>query len=239
MANLSTRQKNMLRGIFTDDALADLFIAMYDAADVLSATETGYIDGVTAGTSAASKALVLNSDGDLDAGPVILGDGNMVAGTGITTGTGTVCEHRVTRVGDLYKTEIFLDVTGLADDDATNDIIGKPDDVANCHIGRIVAAVNGTIVGGRVTCLEAPTTGDPDIDIWGSVTEATGAQGAGVATLTGEAQLINHGDWSAGDIAPLTAMPGANGYLYLTVGAATPDNGTYDAGIFLIELWGK
>lgn len=162
---------------------------------------------------------------------------NMTAGDGITSGTGTVCQHSVSKAGDLYKTEIFIDMTGLKDGGAQNDIIGVDGDTY-CHIGQITAAVNGTIVAGRITCLETPTTGDPDIDFYGSADEATGAFDAALTTITGEEQLIDHGDWSAGEIAVLTALPDADGYMYLVVGAATPDNGVYDAGQFLVELWG-
>ena len=64
----------------------------------------------------------------------------------------------------------------------------------------------------------------------------TGAQDAAIASLTGEAQLINHGDWTVSESAALTAMPGADGYLYMACGAAT--DADYTAGKFLIELWG-
>ena len=163
---------------------------------------------------------------------------DMTPGTGISSATNAICEHRVSRVGGLYKTEILIDLTDLADDDATGDIIGKPDDTANCHIGQITAAVNGTIIAGRVTCFETPATGDPDIDLW-YADEATGAQGALITGLTGEIQCINHGDWTAEDVDHLTTLPAADKYLYLSVGAGTPDNNTYTAGILLIELWGK
>lgn len=162
----------------------------------------------------------------------------MTAGSGITVAVGEICEHRVSRVGGLYKTEILIDLTGLASDDAANDIIGTAPDVANCHIGQITAAVNGTIIAGRVTCFEAPLGGDPDVDIW-YANEATGAQGALITGLTGETQCINHGDWSVEDLDYLDPdnLPEADKYLYLVAGAAT--DAPYTAGIFLIELWGK
>lgn len=161
---------------------------------------------------------------------------DMTPGTGISSATQAICEHRVSRVGGLYKTEILIDLTDLADDDAAGDIIGKPDDTANCHIGQITAALNGTIIAGRVTCFETPAGGDPDIDLW-YANEATGAQGALITGLTGEIQCINHGDWTAEDLDYLTALPAADKYLYLAAGAST--NNTYTAGILLIELWGK
>lgn len=182
-----------------------------------------------AGTAVTATAAELNQiDGS------ILAD--MTPGTGISTGTDTVCEHRVTKVGGLYKTEILLDVTGLNDGDTAGDVIGKDGDTANCHIGQITAAVNGTIVAGRIHCLEVPAGGDVDIDFWGTVTEATLAQDTAISAATGEAQLIDHGDWAANEIDELTALPGP-GYLYLATGAQGTD-ADYTGGIFLIELWG-
>jgi len=160
---------------------------------------------------------------------------DMTAGTGISTGTGTICEHRVTKVGGLYKTEILVDLTGLNSGNAAGDIIGKDGGTANCHIGQITAAVNGTIIAGRVTCFETPAGGDPDINIF-SATVGTGAQDAAIADLV-ETSLINHGDWTAEDVDHLDALPAANAYLYLTCGDAT--DADYTAGILLIELWGK
>ena len=164
------------------------------------------------------------------------GDVTMVAGTGISSGSGTVCEHSVYKSGGLIKTEILVDVTGLNDGGANGDIIGKDGGTLNCHIGQITAAVNGTIIAGRIHCLEVPAGGNVDIDLWGSVDEATGAQDAAISSLTGEEQITNHGDWAANEIDEFNNMPDADGYLYLANGTKTDDD--YTGGIFLIEMWG-
>lgn len=223
----------------------------FNAVAAMTAAQEALL-GATAGTATASKAVILDANKAIDAvrtaalyvgtsgseAAVILDD--MTPGTGISTGTGTICEHRVTKVGGLYKTEILLDITGLNEGGTAADIIGKDGGTANCHIGQITAAKNGTIIAGRITCLEAPGTADTDIDFYGSVDEATGAQDAALSSVTGEEQLIDHGAWSAGEIAVLTALPDADGYLYLTTGAGTTlADDDYTAGIFLIELWGK
>lgn len=166
---------------------------------------------------------------------VVLG-GDMLPGTGISTGVGTVCAHKVVKAGALYKTEILVDMTGLTSAGA-NQIIGKVGQ-ANCHIGQILTAVNGTIKYGQITCLETPVGGDPDIDLYGNADEATGAQAGALTTLTGEAILLNHGAWTAAAATPiaLSALPDPDGYLYLIDGSGTAV--IYTAGIFLIELWG-
>lgn len=162
------------------------------------------------------------------------GVNDMTPGTGISSGTGTICEHSVVKVGGIYKTEILIDLTGLNSGGAIGDIIGKDGGTANCHIGQITAAVNGTIIAGWVECHETPAGGDPDINIY-SATEATGAQDAAITGLT-ETLLVNAGDHSAGSSDVFTAWPAADEYLYLVCGAAT--DADYTAGRLLITLWG-
>ena len=160
---------------------------------------------------------------------------NMTPGTGISKGSGTICGSVVSRVGNLIKTEIFIDVTGLTSA-AAGDIIGVVGE-ANCHIGQITAAVNGTIVYGRITCLETPAGGDPDIDFYSTVTESTGTQDAAISALTGEVAFTANGDWTGAIATPivLSALPGV-GYMYMVDAGGTAV--IYTAGQFLIELWG-
>jgi len=164
------------------------------------------------------------------------GLGSMAPGTGISSGVGTICAHNVSKRGGLIKTEILIDVTGLTSGATIGDIIGKLA-TANCHIGEIRAAVNGTIVYGQITCLETPAGGDPDIDFYSTVTEATGTQDVAISTLTGEVAFTNNGDWTGAIATPiaLTALPGV-GYLYMVDAGGTAV--IYTAGQFLIELWG-
>ncbi len=156
---------------------------------------------------------------------------DMTEGAGFTAAT---IEHRVTKVGDLFKTEILIDLTGLRST-AADDIIGDDGTSDPCHIGQITAAVNGTIFAGRVTCLEAPAGGDPDIDLYSAV-EGTGSEDDAISGLD-ETQLLDAGDHAADAFKSLTAYPAADEYLYLVAGATT--DADYTAGILLIELWGK
>lgn len=159
---------------------------------------------------------------------------DMTPGTGISTGTGTICEHSVTKVGGVYKTEILVDLTGLNSGGTIGDIIGKDGGTANCHIGQITAAVNGTIIAGKLEGHEAPAGGDPDINLY-SATEGTGAQDAAIADLT-ETQLVDAGDMTASSVVNLTAWPAADEYIYMTCGAVT--DADYTAGRFLLTLYG-
>ena len=192
---------------------------------------------VVAGTGAVSKALVLDSNGDVTIPGIVDLDGNVLAtgeGSGITSGTGTVHKMFAQKQGELFITKIYVDLTGL-NSNAAADIIGD-DAAANCHIGQIIAVESGTIVGGIMTCLEAPATGEPDIDLY-SATEATGTEDAAVTGLTETALLATGADWTIDLVRALTAFPAANEYLYL-VGSGGGTDATYTAGKFLIELYG-
>ena len=155
------------------------------------------------------------------------------AGTGITTGSGTIYRSSVQRVGGIITTRILIDLTGLRST-GSGDIIGVNGTSLVCHIGQITAAQNGTILTGSMECFEAPAGGDPDINVH-SATEGTGVQDGAIADLT-ETLLVNAGDATLGSKVYFTAVPAADEFLYLTTGAAT--DADYTAGKLFIELMG-
>jgi hypothetical protein len=155
------------------------------------------------------------------------------AGTGITGGTGTVYKSSVQRVGGVITTTIFIDLTGLRST-ASGDIIGVNGTSNPCHIGQITAAQNGTIIAGSMECFEAPTGGDPDINVH-SATEGTGVEDGAISSLS-ETLLVNSGDATLGSKVFFTAFPAADEFLYLTLGATT--DADYTAGKLLITLIG-
>ena len=157
----------------------------------------------------------------------------LTAGVGITEATGEVYHSFIEKNGNIIKTSIYIDLTGLRST-AGDDIIGNDGTSNPCHIGQITAAANGTIFAGTITCLETPNAGDPDIDLY-SATEGTGAEDTAISTLT-ETKLIDAGDHAANAFKSLTAFPAANEYLYLVAGDTT--DADYDAGKLLIELYG-
>lgn len=139
------------------------------------------------------------------------------------------------RNGTLVTTRILVDLTGLVGSATDLDIIGNTGGAASAHWGQITTALNGTMVGGRVTCLEVPAGGTDDIDFY-SATVSTGAQDGGIAALTETALVTSGGAWTSGASKGMTALPPANDYLYIVNGAAS--GGTFTAGKFLIELYG-
>lgn len=162
-------------------------------------------------------------------------DLTVTAGAGITAAADNIASS-VEKVGSLYKTTIVIDVDGLESSTTEDDIIGG-NDLADCHLGQITAARSGTIFAGTIECIEAPTGGVADIDLYSAV-EDSGTENAAVTGLDETALLTAAAVWAAGDIRPLTAYPAADEYLYLAVGVAGTA-ATYTAGILKIELWGN
>jgi hypothetical protein len=157
----------------------------------------------------------------------------LTAGTGITGGTGTVYRSDVQKLGNIFHTRILIDLTGLASS-GSGDIIGKAA-TANSHIGQITAAVNGTVLGGKLTCLEAPAGGDPDINLW-YADEATGTEDAAITGLSNQVQMCDSGDLALNSVVSIPTPPAADKYIYMVTGAATDAN--YTAGKLLIEFFG-
>tara|TARA_R100000988_G_scaffold56278_1_gene28095 strand:- start:3 stop:629 length:627 start_codon:yes stop_codon:yes gene_type:complete len=155
------------------------------------------------------------------------------AGTGITTGSGTIYRSAVQRIGGIITTRILIDLTGLRST-GSGDIIGVNGTSLVCHIGQITAAQNGTILTGSMECFEAPAGGDPDINIH-SATESTGVEDGAISGLS-ETLLVNSGDATLGSKVFFSAVPAADEFLYLTTGAAT--DADYTAGKLFIEMMG-
>jgi hypothetical protein len=182
-------------------------------------------------TGAETETVIVNASGELVAD---------VSGVAMTTEQGsgmsaiTTYSSEVTKQGKVITTHIFIDIAGLNSGGTAADIIGTDPGAANSHLGQIVVADSGQVFSGSMTCLEAPATGDTDIDLYSAI-ESTGAEDALVTALN-ETLLLNGGVWTLGLSQALTAVPAANEYLYIAGGVGA--DATYTAGQFLIELIG-
>jgi hypothetical protein len=161
-----------------------------------------------------------------------------VAGAGIE-GTAGVYVTQVERFKsdtttgvNIVKTTIMIDLTGLNCGGTAGDIIGA-DGAGVAYIGRVTTANQGVVFGVTMECFEAPTTGDPDIDLH-SATEGTGVEDTAISDLT-ETLIINGGDATLGSRTVGNTIA-ADQYLYLTCGTSTA--GTYDAGKLVITILG-
>lgn len=171
------------------------------------------------------------------------GNKGNAAGAGITGGTGTICETSVVRRGNEIETTILLDLTGLTSKNTAGDIIGHDAGTdLPAFITQITSAVNGTIKGGSIVCVEAPAGGEVDIDIF-SAAEATGVYDDLITgsdpAFTETAVMTAGADFTAGLSKFFTGDITDNHYLYLAVGtSSSPTAGTYTAGRFVIRLHG-
>lgn len=199
--------------------------------DEMRVKSGGVIDVETGGALKLAGVDVTAELALLDSASAVLA---IEAAAGITGGTGTVYKSTVQKVGGIFRSTILIDLTGLSSSTTDLDIIGQSTPAA--HLGQITAARSGTILGGLMTCLEAPVGGVTDIDLY-SATVATGKFDDGIAALTETAIVTSGAAWTVGRVLAITGMPPANDYLYLCGGAA----GTaaeYTAGKFLIEFYG-
>ena len=162
---------------------------------------TTIIKNATTGTITTQSSINSSGFASLDANKL-----STEAGTGITGGT-SIYRSSVMRQGGIITTRILIDLTGLRST-ASGDIIGVNGTSNVCHIGQITAAENGTIIAGSMECFEAPTGGDPDINVH-SATEGTGVEDGAIGDLT-ETLLVNAGDATLGSKVYFTALPAAD-----------------------------
>jgi hypothetical protein len=213
---------------------------LFDSLEELSDTELAYLDGVVAGTGAASKALVLDSSGNLslpNTGTLTLGNmataieaaehGAGAIGTALAPRTYRWIENGV------IITQTKFDMTGLASVADADDVIGLSAGGA-AFIGRNVVATNGIIYRAELACLETPAGGDNDIDLKTSSSAAAAHDTDGAAF----GSVFNSGDWVAGTCrSNLVPALTANDYFYLTAG--TGDTAAaYTAGMFVLTTFG-
>lgn len=160
----------------------------------------------------------------------------LTPGSGITAGAAYYNSWRE-KMGNVIKTSILLDLTGLASGDSANDIIGDDGGVANSHIGQYTSNEMGTLFAVVMEAKELPSTGDPDINLV-FADEATLAENTALSAATNGGTLINSGDLVAGTpVYAHAGFPAANQYFYLSNGTADHE-GAYDGGSLLIEFYG-
>ena len=159
----------------------------------------------------------------------------LATGEGTGTNSGDNYASRITLGSTALRvTEILVEIDGLVSAATDNDVIGDTGGQANAHIGQIIAAESGTILGGFMECFEAPVTGELDIDLYAdsSGTIAQSADG------TGDTALLQAGtNWTAGLRKVLTGGPAPNDYRDFAGGpSSTPPAGPYTAGIIPIYV---
>ena len=171
------------------------------AGNAISGTELGFLDGVTAGTAAASKAVVLNSSKGI----------TTITSATITTVTSTTGNITTVNTGAIGASDSALAVTGAAAaQGGTVDLVGGTSSTAGNAGGAV------TLTGG--------TPGSTGIG--GAATIAAGVGGSasgngGVASLTGGAGTAGNSTGGVGKtVGGAGQGTGAGGAAQLTGGAS-------------------
>jgi hypothetical protein len=161
------------------------------------------------------------------------------AGTATSSGggfdaTNVIEATYVANINGEIITTLLIDIGAgsIVSSGDADDVIGE-NDTANAYITKITTAINGIIYRGEMSCIEVPTTGDPDINLCADSSGTVAEDAGGMDHV-----LVNGGTWTLGQKTDLTIPSGGivNDWLYLTHGGTT--SGTYDAGKFIIKLYG-
>jgi hypothetical protein len=199
---------------------------------------TAYISFASAGTTFSSnKTVVLAGTTTISGVCQFTGNVGNTPGTGITGGSNTVCKVWTERFGAMVKTTLYIDLTDLQSNGATGAVIGVNGTGNPCYLTQITSGINGTIVSGRMSCLELPAGGDTDINL----SFSTDADDVEADALTDNTVLVDRtAAWAVNDVKAFTTATQVitpNDYLYLVTGDTASDS-TYTGGKFLIEIWG-
>ena len=180
----------------------------------ISDTETGGITGTSGGTSLSTSY-----------------------GAGMIS-TEIVPQYTRARIGRDIVTTVLVDLTGLANKNDVDDVIGLAAGGA-AYFFKYVVAETGIIHKIEMSCLELPTaSSNPglDVDLTSNSSAARiydyDASGA-TAVIAGSADMV------IGDTLQNLADHGAaNDYYYLTTGATHTGDSTYTAGKLMIKFYG-
>tara|TARA_R110002096_G_scaffold191873_3_gene373361 strand:+ start:11715 stop:13028 length:1314 start_codon:yes stop_codon:yes gene_type:complete len=191
------------------------------------------------------------TSGDVEAsGSIEYGGPAGLAGAGVSEGgggTGAVLDSFVGELNNEIVTTIRLDIHGLNCATGQSKVIGNASAAANAFITQLDAAVNGVIYKAEMGCVEMPGSGGTvltDIDLVVS-TAALNAQADASAAANFKAFIAPGGNYTPGVQvrstvgASLDSDVGGSGYfLYIVNGAGGTSTGEYNAGQFIIKLYG-
>lgn len=218
-----------------------------DIVDALSATEVSFIDGVTAGTAAASKAVVLDANKDIATIRNITINGNLVTGSttlseadlglvdGLTAGTLTASKAVAVGSGKQIN-EWFVTATSASTDGGTS-AEGMVYSMTMTGAGGVGGRARfqldtNVVLGGWANALKGNT-------VFGATGAVTGLASAVLGEMTLSAGT------TAGTYAPIEAelnVPSGaaigtqSAFLYASVNG--DDASTFDAGGFALSFNG-
>ena len=128
--------------------------------NTLGATQSGYLTSITAGTAAASKAMVLNAASDIGAVRNLSMTGNLVASTSVTTASLVLGGNTLGATQSGYLTSITAGTAAASKAmvlDSSKNIIG----INNLTSAQIMVGTSTDNVAGRlITALDSTMTAD-------------------------------------------------------------------------------
>jgi len=166
------------------------------------------------------------------------------AGSGV--GNAASLTTRIARVNGEVVTTILIDIQGLVESGYNNKVIGDSDE-ANAYFAKLTSAKNGLIYKAEIACLEAPGTGNADINIIVHDT-CTLTEGAAATSGTYEVLLDSGGSHALGRLLYTASgttttnavTSAAERCVYLATGAmGSSSDKTYSAGKFIITTYGS
>ncbi len=208
---LTAYDEEAIRRAVGNPTTAANIVSILGAVDVLAAAEVAFVDGVTAGTAAASKALVLDSSSVIDnVGTVTTGTFKAIAGG--DNALGITGQTQLTTVdGGLIAIAGAASIAGATGDGGAATVAGGASGATDAAGGLVSAtggAGTGTGAGGAASVVGgvAPGTGN------GGAIAITGGATTGGATGTGGDAVIAGG-------ANANTTNGAGGLVSATGGA--------------------
>tara|TARA_R100001369_G_scaffold26938_1_gene48677 strand:+ start:53 stop:751 length:699 start_codon:yes stop_codon:yes gene_type:complete len=170
---------------------------------------------------------------------------DIISDTATAAGGGVVDAAKntftVSEINGITRTVGLIDIQGLTSDATDTGAIGK-EGVAAAFFTKLTHEINGYIHFAQITCVEAPTGGEIDLDLVFDTTST--AEGVAVTDVV----ITGAGDWTLGESVSSDNKGGTHivltsglddHFVYLAVGtSSSPTNGTYTAGKYVIVLEG-
>ena len=178
---------------------------------------------------------------EVETGGITGASGGTTASTSYGAGmisTEIVPQYTRAKVGRDIITTVLIDLTGLANKNDVDDVIGLAAGGA-AYFYKNVVAENGIIYKIEMTCLELPTASSNvglDIDLVSNsaATRVYDNDGSGYTSV-----IAAGADMVLGDTLQNLADHGAaDDYYYLTTGATHTGDSTYTAGKLMIKFYG-
>ena len=193
----------------------------------------------------------LATSGNIEAsGSIEFGGPSGPAGAGVSeggAGAGAVVTSIIGESNNEIVTTIQLDIHGLDCATGQSKVIGNASGAANAFLTQLDADTNGVIYKAEMGCVEMPNSAGTvltDIDLVVS-TAALAAQADASAAANFKAFIAPGGNYTPGVQvrstvgASLDSDVGGSGYfLYIVNGAGGTSTGEYNAGQFIIKLYG-